>query len=233
MANNLKMSSRFRSCSSENFLENVSNRIQELKKASEESGLDLTEDLVKTLNQLSEIQRPRYSDDSNSDISLSLNTSFSLLQPTNSMLSISSMDSKKSLITSIKNKNHELQKTCSQKILELRSTTKEFCVISSTPQKQKSLAIELTTEKIEMRRPRANTTNPPVSSLTRSGSFNEILTQLNQLKSDLSHASTRIIESNFEITKQNAENEILRMELDQIILATSKRHQPNCGCGVF
>ncbi|OMJ90511.1 hypothetical protein SteCoe_7100 [Stentor coeruleus] len=112
--------------SSDSFLNEVTERVNRLKQISEESGLDYTQELVKTLQRLSEISISNTSQINYSENSIDLNESNLILQPTNSLFDDSSMDSKVSLITSIKNKNDELQKACSQKLIELRTTTKEF-----------------------------------------------------------------------------------------------------------
>jgi glycyl-tRNA synthetase beta subunit len=112
--------------SSDSFLNEVTERVNRLKQISEESSLDYTQELVKTLQRLSDISASNTSEINYSEDSADLNESNLILQPTNSLFDDSSMDSKVSLITSIKNKNDELQKACSKKLMELRTTTKEF-----------------------------------------------------------------------------------------------------------
>ena len=218
---------------SQNFLESVAQQVSRLKKASEDSGADLTQDLIKTLNQLSEISKYNNSDSSFSSESEDLSKSLILPQPTNSRLSLSSIDSKKSFITSIKNKNSELQKACSQKILELRSTTKEFCNANSPATKQRSLGTEPTAELTKTGRARSYTCLAPVHSLMPESTFDDYLGQLSQIKKDISRAQLRIIQNNHEITKQNTENFKLRNELEKIIEEHATSKPDSCGCLVF
>ena len=225
--------------SSQTFLTEVATRVMNLKRASEETGIDVTDDLIKALGQLSEITKTENSEYVYSDTSEDQEESLPFRQPTNSVLSICSANSQVSLITSIKNKNNELEKSCTKKILELRNTTKEFCTKNRSSSKKSSIEIEENTpnniekfETIEIVRQRSKTANSQVSigSLVPECTLETILEQLSTLKSDLSEATQRIAESNKEILKQNDENSHLKEQIDSILNEHPKPLGISCGC---
>lgn len=244
---------------SDGFLNEVTERVMKLKQISEESGLDCTQELVRTLGMLSEISKSNTSVLDLSDDSLDLNDSNLILQPTNSLLEDFSIDSQASLITSIRNKNDELQKTCSQKLLELRSTTKEFTKsrqglrgespderIRSNSQfndlylkekldsrKESIVNDEMTTQKVIVNRSRSNT-QEQTRTYMRESALDNILGELSQLKNDLSNASSKLIESNNQILKQHNESIEIKNQLETLIENHSKTTStPSCGCKVF
>ncbi|OMJ91809.1 hypothetical protein SteCoe_5596 [Stentor coeruleus] len=243
----------------DSFLNEVTERVMKLKQISEESGLDCTQELVRTLGMLSEISKSNTSVLDLSDDSLDLNDSNLILQPMNSLLEDFSIDSQASLITSIRNKNNELQKTCSQKLLELRCTTKEFTKsrqglcgenpeerVGSSSQfnniylkekvdsrKESIVNDEMTTQKVIVNRSRYNTQEQSRTYI-RESALDNILGELSQLKNDLSNASNKLVESNNEIIKQHNESIEIKTQLETLIENHSKTASaPSCGCKVF
>ncbi|OMJ91114.1 hypothetical protein SteCoe_6376 [Stentor coeruleus] len=244
---------------SDSFLNEVTERVMKLKQISEESGLDCTQELVRTLGMLSEISKSSTSVLDLSDDSLDLNVSNLILQPTNSILEDFSIDSQTSLITSIRNKNNELQKTCSQKLLELRSTAKEFTksrqglhwespyerVISNSQindfylkekvdsRKESVANEEMMTQKVIINRSRSNTQEQSRNCICESA-LDNILGELSQLKNDLSNASNKLLESNNQILKQHNESIEIKAQLEILIENHSKTTStPSCGCKIF
>ncbi|OMJ86241.1 hypothetical protein SteCoe_12306 [Stentor coeruleus] len=245
---------------SDSFLNEVTERINRLKEISEESGLDYTQELVKTLRRLSDISVSNTSQIKYSEDSIDINESNLILQPTNSLFDDSSMDSKVSLITSIKNKNDELQKTCSQKLMELRATTKEFAksrqgIRFDSPDRKVSSSMqirdfskkegiysrkesigndEMLTQKVDIHRRRSNTQDLSHKSFICDAALNNILGELTQLKSQLTVASTKIIQNNEEIIKQRHESTTLKTQLETLIEKHAKSNSGNsCGCKLF
>lgn len=246
--------------SSDSFLNEITERVNRLKEISEESGLDYTQELVKTLRRLSEISVSNTSQINYSEESIDLNESNLILQPTNSLFDDSSMDSKVSLITSIKNKNNELQKACSQKLMELRTTTKEFAkskqgIRFDSPDRKVSSSMqtrdlsrkemtcsrkgsiandEMLTQKLEIPRQRSNTQDLSHKSFICDAALDNILGELTQLKSQLTVASTKIIQNNEEIIKQGHESTSLKTQLETLIEKHANSNSGNsCGCKLF
>jgi hypothetical protein len=215
---------------SEEFLNQVSDRIMKIKKATEETGIDITQDLVKTLGELSEISKLNASNISSGSPSEEELEGLPYPQPTNSLLSILSSDSGTSFITSIKNKNEELQKTCCEKIYELRNTTKEFCT-ANKPFKYNSTRRTTVTD---ITGPRKEDKTTPELHQTGVSDFEleNILEELSILKTEVSEASARVAESNNEIAKQAQQNLLLKQQLQQLLNQTSKT-SPSCGCRII
>ncbi|OMJ82517.1 hypothetical protein SteCoe_16806 [Stentor coeruleus] len=244
---------------SNSFLNEITEKVMELKQISEESELDYTQELVRTLGRLSEISNSysselRYSEDSHD-----LSDSNLILQPTNSLLGDSSIDSQTSLITSIKNKNTELQKACSQKLSELRTTTKEFTrsrlgVCNESPEekycpnsqskdsysKDKSCSRkeyivndEITTAKADINRT-GSSTQEMTRYCIRETTLDNILGELSQLKNDLTDASSKLVESNDQMLKQHDDSLAIKMQLEILIESHSKFISgSSCRCIVF
>lgn len=216
-----------KSKSSKNFIAEVTDRVLKLQRATNETGLDLTSDLIKTLNQLSEVSRDSPVSDFSSEF-LSIDESGEILQPTNSLLSISQSDP--DLISNIKKTNSELRKHCSEKLIELRCTTKEFCSKNQNLSKKDSLIIEETTaEKTIEGRVRAKTL-PDYPEKPLELIYNE----LSKIKSDLELANKKLIESQTEIIRQKSENYELKDKINSFLESNQKSTlRPMCECRLF
>ena len=221
---------------SHSFISEVTERILSLKRVSDETGINITDDLIKALGQLSEINN---SEDALSDTSEDISESILIQQPTNSILSISSINSQMSLITTIKNKNNELEKSCTKKLSELRSTTSEFCTKNQILSKKNSIEAEeikpKILEKTETKRNMSKTVYTQGSSTSNISDYTleNILEQLTSLKSELTQASYRIYESNKEIIKQKDENEHLKAQIETMIIEYPKTQGISCGCRII
>jgi hypothetical protein len=206
--------------SSKTFLAEVTDRVVKLQQASHESGLDMTDDLMKTLNQLSEISRGSSFSEDSEDYS-KIDESVSIQQPENSMISLNDT----SLITSIKKKNQELKKDCSEKINELRTTTREFCSVNFS-KKTSLIAEEATAEKTNEVRNRAKTL-PDYPEKPMHLIYNE----LNKIKCDLALANRKIVESQNEILKQKNENFELKDQIHSLVEASNESNARKiCEC---
>lgn len=205
----------------------VTDRILKLQQATHETGLDLTSDLVKTLNQISEGSRNSPVSEFSSEF-LSLDESGDILQPTNSFLSVSQSDP--NLISNIKKANSELRKHCSEKLIELRCTTKEFCSKNQNMSKKNSLINEETTaEKTVEGRARAKTL-PDYPEKPLALIYNE----LSKIKSDLAVANKKLTESQTEIIRQKSENNELKDKINSFIEFNHKTSpRPMCECLLF
>ena len=208
--------------SSKNFLAEVTDRVLKLQQASYESGLDMTDDLIKTLNQLSEISQESPLSDLSEDYSR-IDESVEIQQPENSIISFT--DNESSLITSIRKKNKELQKDCSNKINELRTTTKEFCSTNFS-KKTSMITEELTAEPTNDVRNRSKTLPD-----YHEKPLHLIYDELSKIKCDLALANRKIVESQNEILKQKTENFELKDQIHSLVEASNESNARKiCEC---
>ena len=208
--------------SSKNFLAEVTDRVLKLQQASHESGLNLTDDLVKTLNQLSEVSQESPLSDLSEDYSR-IDESVEIQQPENSIILLN--DNEPSLITSIRKMNKELQRDCSDKINELRTTTKELCSTKFS-QKTSMITEELTAEPTNDVRNRSRTLPD-----YREKPLDLIIDELSKIKCDLALANRKIVESQNEILKQKTENFELKDQIHSLMEASNETNARKiCEC---
>ena len=182
----------------------------------------MTDDLVKTLNQLSEVSQESPLSDLSEDYSR-IDESVEIQQPENSIILLN--DNEPSLITSIRKMNKELQRDCSDKINELRTTTKELCSTKFS-QKTSMITEELTAEPTNDVRNRSRTLPD-----YREKPLDLIIDELSKIKCDLALANRKIVESQNEILKQKTENFELKDQIHSLMEASNETNARKiCEC---
>lgn len=155
------------------------------------------------------------------DYSLSseIQESFLILQPTNSILSV--IPDSEQLVSVIKLKNSELQQNCTEKLNELRNTTKEFCAANSGYTGKKTLTEDSTDERFEAKSKNFNNL-----------ALEKIICDLASIKGDLSKVSERLENTQRELTSENDEHLNLISKMRRI--AEEKEMRKNmqvvCNC---
>jgi hypothetical protein len=124
-------------------------------------------------------------------------------------------------VSNIKQKNLELQQHCSEKLNELRNTTKEFCVAKNITTYQRSVMGDSTDEKSE--RKNKNFVN---------NDLEKIINDLASLRGELSKVSQRLDSNQRDMTTENDEHMILVNKMKRFAeeKEMKKNMQMVCNC---